>query len=232
MGGGGSVEPGQLVVAGLPHVLAAWDALHHHLSGSSTPLPALGFEDATCPLFVSWHKASRHGGDSRLRGCIGTLEPRPLHTAVRDYALTSALRDRRFAPIEARELLQLKCTVSLLSGFEAAGGWEDWEIGVHGLVIEFVDPVTGGRRTATFLPEVAAHEGWDKQQTLDHLIRKAGHTGSPVTVRASATLKVTRYQSTTFSLTYDEYQRVKEDEQHGAVKLRRQRQMVAVGAQS
>lgn len=27
-------------------------------------------------------------------------------------------------------------------------------------------------------------------QTLDHLIRKAGYTGSPITVRASATLKV------------------------------------------
>ncbi|KAI7841020.1 hypothetical protein COHA_005248 [Chlorella ohadii] len=232
MGGGGSVEQPKLVVAGLQHVLAAWEALHHHLSGSSAPLPVPGFEDATCPLFVSWHKASRLGGDLRLRGCIGTLEPRPLHTALRDYALTSALRDRRFAPIEARELPQLKCTVSLLSGFETAGGWEDWEVGTHGLVIEFLDPATGGRRTATFLPEVAAHEGWDKQQTLDHLIRKAGYAGSPIAVRASATLKVTRYQSTTFSLTYDEYQRLTEEGQQGAIKLRRQRQLVAVGAQS
>lgn len=33
-----------------------------------------------------------------------------------------------------------------------------------GLVIEFADPHTGAHRTATFLPEVAAHEGWDKQQ--------------------------------------------------------------------
>ncbi len=33
-----------------------------------------------------------------------------------------------------------------------------------GLIIEFTDPHSGGRRTATFLPEVAAHEGWDKQQ--------------------------------------------------------------------
>lgn len=231
MGGGGS-DPPKLVHAGLQHVLVAWDALQHHLSGSTAPLPPPGFEDATCPLFVSWHKTSRLGGDPRLRGCIGTLEPRPLHTAVRDYALTSALRDRRFAPIEARELPQLKCTVSLLSGFEVATGWEDWEIGTHGLVIEFVDPGTGGRRTATFLPEVAAHEGWDKQQTLDHLILKAGYTCSPITVRTSTTLKVTRYQSTTFSLTYDEYQQVKEEAQRGALKLRRQQHMVAVGAQS
>ena len=40
------------------------------------------------PLFVTWNKAHAPGGGLRLRGCIGTLEPRPLHTAVRDYALT------------------------------------------------------------------------------------------------------------------------------------------------
>jgi uncharacterized protein (TIGR00296 family) len=84
------------------------------------------------PLFVSWHKVSRLGGDSRLRGCIGTLEPQPLHSAVRTYALTSALRDRRFPPVDAKELPHLRCTVSLLSCFEPAAAWDDWEIGTHG----------------------------------------------------------------------------------------------------
>lgn len=40
------------------------------------------------PLFVTWNKASRGGGGHNLRGCIGTLEPRQLHKAVKDYALT------------------------------------------------------------------------------------------------------------------------------------------------
>ncbi len=39
------------------------------------------------PLFVTWNKDTRQG-DLRLRGCIGTLEPRHLHTALKDYALT------------------------------------------------------------------------------------------------------------------------------------------------
>lgn len=45
-------------------------------------------------LFVTWNKhggsAGGGGGDGppRLRGCIGTLEPRRLHVALRDYALT------------------------------------------------------------------------------------------------------------------------------------------------
>lgn len=108
-----------------------------------------------------------------------------------------------------------------------------------GLIIEFLDPHSGARRTATFLPEVAAHEGWDRQQTLDHLIRKAGHSGSPLAVRASATLKVTRYVSTTCSLSWEEFRALQEQEAGGgaaprgdgaAVKLRKQRELVAVSA--
>lgn len=155
-------------------------------------------------MLVSWHKRSRLGGDSRLRGCIGTLEARPLRTALIDYALTSALRDKRFPPIEARELPRLSCTVSLLSCFEPAASWWDWEVGTHGLVIEFLEPHSGARRTATFLPEVAAHEGWTKQQTLDHLIRKAGYVGA-ARLLDRASFKVQRYQSTTKTLTYEDW---------------------------
>ena len=46
MGGGGS-DPPKLLQAGLQHALVAWDALQHHLSGSTAPLPPPGFEDAT-----------------------------------------------------------------------------------------------------------------------------------------------------------------------------------------
>ena len=48
-------------------------------------------------------------------------------------------------------------------------------------------------RTGTFLPEVAAQEGWDRAQTLDALIRKAGYPGRPTdAIRESLT--ITRYQ--------------------------------------
>eukprot|EP00955_Chlamydomonas_euryale_P069335 360424-Chlamydomonas_euryale.AAC.1 len=57
----------------------------------------------------------------------GILEPRRLHTALRDYALTAALNDRRFAPVSPREVPSLECTVSLLSCFEEAAAWDDWE---------------------------------------------------------------------------------------------------------
>lgn len=40
----------------------------------------------------------------------------------------SALRDRRFPPIQARELPYLECTVSLLTDYETASNYLDWEV--------------------------------------------------------------------------------------------------------
>lgn len=47
-------------------------------------------------------------------------------------------------------------------------------MGRHGLIIKFTDPLLQCRRTATFLPEVAADQGWSRRQCLESLIRKAG----------------------------------------------------------
>lgn len=84
---------------------------------------------------------------------------------------------------------------------------------------------------------MAAHEGWDKQQTLDHLIRKAGYSGPPLAVRASAGLRVTRYRSTATSLSHQEYRRLKEEAAAGAgsgggrrLRLPTEQPMVAVSA--
>ena len=60
-----------------------------------TPVTMRGFR-ACSPLFVTWNKDTRQG-DTRLRGCIGTLEPRHLHNALKDYALT------RWLPVQSCE---------------------------------------------------------------------------------------------------------------------------------
>ncbi len=116
------------------HVAYAFSCLTAHLHGRELPEP--WFEDCNTALFVTWNIQSSHSDSTRLRGCIGTLEPRQLHTALKDYALTAALRDSRFPAIESRELHRLSCKVSLLSCFERAESWQDWDIGVHGIVIE------------------------------------------------------------------------------------------------
>lgn len=187
------------------HVTLCFSTLTAHLSGSAKPVYDLS--DVTCPLFVTWNKSSagvRRAGRYNLRGCIGTLTPRPLQTSLPEYALTAALRDPRFPAITQAEITLLKCTVSLLHGFEAASNWRDWQVGVHGLIISFRDPDTAEKRTGTFLPEIAEAEGWDTKTTIDSLISKAGYRGCPTPVLRDA-LQVTRYQSTAHSMTHSEY---------------------------
>ena len=87
-------------------------SLHEHDETFARAIPAT----AECPLFVTWDKRKLLHGESdfRLRGCVGTLSPRPLGTSIAEYALTSALRDRRFDPIRLHEVPYLRVAVSLL----------------------------------------------------------------------------------------------------------------------
>lgn len=190
-----------MVSANQEMVVYCFDTLVTHYNGEQAPLPA--FEDGQHPLFVTWKKAI-NGGEPRLRGCIGTLEARGLINGLKDYALTSALRDRRFPPVQAKELPYLECTVSILTEYETALNYLDWEIGKHGLIIEFTDPDYNTRRSATYLPEVAAHEGWTKIEAIDSLMRKAGYN-SVITESLRKRLRITKYQSTLYTMHYSEY---------------------------
>ena len=190
-----------MVSANKEMVVYCFDTLLAHYNSTEAPPPA--FDQAQHPLFVTWKKVV-NGGDPRLRGCIGTLEARSLINGLKDYALTSALRDRRFPPIQVNELPLLECTVSLLTDYETANHYLDWEIEKHGIIIEFSDPVYNTRCSATYLPEVAANEGWTKTEAVDSLIRKAGYNG-PITDELRMQIQLTRYQSTLFTMHYSEY---------------------------
>lgn len=190
-------------IATTDHCHFCFSVLHAHLTGAPSPEPV--FPNGHCALFVTWNVPSGGRGHWKLRGCIGTLEPRQLHSALHDYTLTSALRDHRFSPIKLKELPSLQCKVSLLARFEPAAGWRDWEVGVHGIIINFLDPVVRCKRSATFLPDVAPEQGWDHQECIDALVRKAGYAG-PVTDQLRDSIALERYQSTIASATYEEYQ--------------------------
>lgn len=82
-----------------------FDSLLSHFTGTPPPSPV--FEPGHHPLFVTWKKVLSNG-ETRLRGCIGTLEPRCILTGFKDYALISALQDRRFTPIQLKELNSLQ----------------------------------------------------------------------------------------------------------------------------
>ena len=67
-----------------------------------------------------------------------------------------------------------------------------------------------GRRgyRATFLPEVAADQGWDQEMTLRYLVKKAGYQGKLEDVIDR--IKCERYQSSKVTLDYKEYLETKQ----------------------
>ncbi|KAB5533610.1 AMMECR1 domain-containing protein [Coniochaeta sp. 2T2.1] len=169
-------------------------------STSSLPLAAEEKIDES-PLFVTWNiKHPRHG--HVLRGCIGTFEPHELDDGLSSYAITSAVHDSRFDPISLRELPQLQVAVTLLTNFEDAADPMDWELGKHGIRISFV--YHGRRYGATYLPDVAVEQGWDKEETIQSLMRKAGYVGRKDKWREMG-IKVVRYEGKKEKCEYEEY---------------------------
>ncbi len=47
------------------------------------------------------------------------------------------MRDTRFPPIDESEVPKLGCEISILSNFEKIEDPLDWQIGTHGIEIEF-----------------------------------------------------------------------------------------------
>ena len=108
-----------------------------------------------------------------MRGCKGTHSTYPLHDGLKYFAINSATQDYRFDAVEESEIKELHCTVSLIFDFQEADHCFDWEIGVHGLRIDFKDKKNQDR-SATFLPEVMTENGWTKKHTIERLVQKSG----------------------------------------------------------
>jgi len=141
-----------------------------------------------------------------LRGCIGCFDNLELGSGIRDYALTAALRDSRFKPVELAEVEQLSCTVSLLTDFEPCSEPFDWTLENHGIRISFT--VNNRRYSGTYLPHVATEQGWTKMETLESLARKAGYRGQ-IDRRLIDQIHVVRYQSQTITFSYQEFLNLK-----------------------
>lgn len=150
----------------------------------------------------SIHCANRDaGGDYNLRGCIGTLSPRAL-SQLGSYAMKSAFEDGRFDPVSHHELPHMSVGVSLLVDYEPATRPDDWVVGIHGIIIEFV--ADSRQYSATYLPEVAPEQGWTQREALESLVKKAGYSRA-LPPAAWASMKVTRYQSSKAHMTYREW---------------------------
>lgn len=118
---------------------------------AAAPMPPGGVLAQPGATFVTLHR------DGKLRGCIGSLEPRrALADDVHANARAAAFSDPRFPPLTRDELAAIEIEVSLLEPSRPLACADEAELlsrlrpGVDGLVLEH----PAGR--ATFLPQVWA----------------------------------------------------------------------------
>ena len=143
----------------------ARDAVHRHLSSQSVEYPDIPDGGMTRPhgVFVSIH------ADSELRGCIGRIQSeKPLYETTTECAISAAVADPRFPPLQIAELPGVSFEISVLSRLEQIDDIEGIEVGRHGLMIE----KDAGR--GLLLPQVASQYGWDRIEFLRQTCLKAG----------------------------------------------------------
>ena len=106
--------------------------------------------------------------DGSLRGCIGTFMPTrdSLAEEIMGNAVSAAVRDPRFPPMQARELDNVRISVDVLSAPEPVGQGMELDPRVYGVIV-----AKDGRR-GLLLPDL---EGVDSvEQQLGIAAQKAG----------------------------------------------------------
>ena len=130
---------------------------------SPLPRPADPLLYARQGAFVT---LKRHG---ELRGCIGHMgDDLPLCHVVGSMALQAAFNDRRFSHLKDSELEEIDIEISVLTPLKPVDGPADIVVGRDGVMLRKSD------RSAVFLPHVAPEQGWNRDEMLGHLCRKAG----------------------------------------------------------
>jgi AMMECR1 domain-containing protein len=76
----------------------------------------------------------------------------------------------------------------------------DWDLDTHGIRISFTHH--SRRYSATYLPDVAVEQGWNKEETIVSLMRKAGWSGRSKDWTKVFDLKCIRYEGKKASLDY------------------------------
>jgi AmmeMemoRadiSam system protein A len=114
----------------------------------------------------------RRRDTGELRGCRGEcIAVRPLIDSVARMALAAALDDTRFKPVRAHELPAIRIEISALTAPIPIRP-EEVAVGRHGLILSAGQG--GSRRAGLLLPQVPGEYGWDRDEYLDALCRKAG----------------------------------------------------------
>jgi AmmeMemoRadiSam system protein B/AmmeMemoRadiSam system protein A len=138
------------------------------------PEPQLKKGDASAKLMESRGCFVTLRIDGKLRGCIGTILPlEPLAESVIHNARNAALYDRRFEPVKAKELSEIKIEISVLTVPQPLEHSSPSDLldklrpKIDGVVFKF----EGSQ--STFLPQVW-EEIPNKEKFLSQLSAKAG----------------------------------------------------------
>ena len=104
---------------------------------------------------------------SDLRGCVGTLSPTSvLPDTIADRTLAAARSDPRFPPLSRAEG-PVSIELSLLTPLKLIPDWRVFRLGQGGVILL-------GSSGGLLLPQVAREMGWNREQFLEGLSRKAG----------------------------------------------------------
>lgn len=107
--------------------------------------------------------------NKELRGCIGYIDSAtPLYKSVMEITVSACYRDYRFPPVEASELDRIEIEISVLTPKQEIKKPGEFIPGEQGVIIEKQE------KRAVFLPQVAAEQGWNREETFRHLCIKAG----------------------------------------------------------
>ncbi len=106
--------------------------------------------------------------DGQLRGCIGTVAPHAeLCKLVIENSYNAAFRDPRFQPLSREELDRISIEISILTEPVEVHSIDEIVIGRDGLIV-----VMDGQ-TGLLLPQVPVEQGWNREEFLVWVCRKA-----------------------------------------------------------
>ena len=146
-------------------------------------------------IFVEWTI------NGKRRGCVGCFTSLPIFDALREYSITSTMKDWRFSPIALSEISKSECTVHVLHTFEDSIDVDDWEMGIHGLRLYF------NNHESSCLPyDTKENEAIkSKVDVIKMLLENAGYKGE-FNDRIASSIILKRFQTSSATATFKEFQ--------------------------
>jgi len=109
--------------------------------------------------------------NGELRGCIGSVNTDESLKQLVEQMAVSAACDSRFKALTLQDLDNMEIEISVLSPLRKIHSPEEFIPGQHGIYIK------KGSNTGTYLPKVAIHTGWSKEELLGHCSKDKAKIG-------------------------------------------------------